>query len=93
MSIESAEVSPSVRESDSGDRRFIISYGGQVLIVRQDVKEVLLQRVRRALADGAAELVPVHHSHGVEMLLIEPGRELRVRWISDSGRSAAKGLG
>jgi hypothetical protein len=57
----------------------VICYGGREFAARPAMADVFLRTSRRVLDSGHAELVPLLHEGGVELLLVSRGVAIRVK--------------
>lgn len=58
-----------------GARDVIIQHSGHDFVASKDMAEIFRRRSREVLASGHAELVPLLHSEGIELLLVGLVRE------------------
>jgi hypothetical protein len=54
----------------SPERCFVIHFAGQDFVTRESMAEIFLRKSGRVAVDGAAELVPLLHENGLDLLLV-----------------------
>ncbi len=68
-------VAPTRQDSEP---RYLIHIDGHDLLARESMAEMFLRKAGRIVAEGAAELVPLLHEDGVELLFVSPSTVLRI---------------
>lgn len=52
------------------ERCFVIHFAGQDFVTRESMAEIFLRKSGRVAAEGSAELVPLLHENGLDLLLV-----------------------
>ncbi len=52
------------------ERCFVIHFAGQDFVTRESMAEIFLRKSGRVAVDGAAELVPLLHENGLDLLFV-----------------------
>ena len=84
-------MSAGVRSSAAGDPGICVHHGGRHFVITREQSGVFLRRVQALCDAGGAELVPLLHSGGLELLYIASNVPLQVHDVRDNSfhRSAA----
>ena len=52
------------------ERCFVIHFAGQDFVTRESMAEIFLRKSGRVAVEGTAELVPLLHENGLDLLLV-----------------------
>jgi hypothetical protein len=77
--VSGSEIPAAAAPQRAEDPSVVICYGGREFSARPTMADVFLRASRRVLDSGHAELVPLLHEGGVELLLVSRGVAIRVK--------------